>query len=323
MRFDLSGYRHLHVEPAAGSLGAEIGGVDVSRPIGPEVQAEIRRAFLAHKVLFFRGQTLDPTTLGQFSHLFGEPTIPPQAVPLPGHPYVSRIVREANVPSTVRNVGDRWHSDQSPRAEPSLTFLLYCVEAPDYGGDTMFTSLAAAYAALPEDLRARCDGLTVIHSASGVFGKSDGSPGKDNRPLFHAGIAADAAARERTQAILDVETEHPLVRVLPETGERCLYVTGDYCVRIKGMDAEESAQLLKRLHAHATRPEFTCRLRWRSGTLAVLDNRCTMHYAINDYAGFRREMLRTETGGERPMSIADYARLDGRPASRLRMPEGA
>lgn len=313
MRFDLSSYRKIIVEPVSGTIGAEIGGVDLSGSLDGETFAEIREAFLAHHVLFFRNQNLDPHSLAGFAERFGPLTLAPQSVPIKEHPFVSRVVREANIASSVRNIGDRWHSDQSPRERPNLAFALYCVDAPDYGGDTMFANLECAYEALSEGLKRICEGLTVIHSASGMFGKK-GESKPEKRPLFHAGVDADEEALARTLAILDQEMEHPLVRVHADTGRRCLYVTGEYCIRFVGMTEEESAPLLKYLHQHVSRPEFTCRFRWRKGSLALLDNRCTQHYAINDYAGFRREMLRVEMDGERPLSIQAAAALAPLPA---------
>lgn len=187
------------------------------------------------------------------------------------HPFVSRIRREADISSTERNIGDRWHSDQSPRERPNLGFALYCVEAPDHGGDTMFANMQIAYDSLSSGMKALCGSLIVVHSASGIDGDRGG------RPLFHAGVKEDEGALQRTLAILEQETEHPLVRVCPETGRRCLYLVGDYAIRFKDMTVEESAPLLGFLQAHATRPEFTCRFRWRKGSLALLDNRCTQH----------------------------------------------
>lgn len=282
----------------SGTIGAEIAGVDLSRALDDETFAEVHAAFLAHHVLFFRDQQLDPHSLAAFAERFGALTLAPQSVPIPEHPFVSRIRREADISSTERNIGDRWHSDQSPRERPNLGFALYCVEAPDHGGDTMFANMQIAYDSLSSGMKALCGSLTVVHSASGIYGDRGG------RPLFHAGVKEDEGALQRTLAILEQETEHPLVRVCPETGRRCLYLVGDYAIRFKDMTVEESAPLLGFLQAHATRPEFTCRFRWRKGSLALLDNRCTQHYALNDYSGFAREMLRVEMDGERPLSIA-------------------
>jgi taurine dioxygenase len=140
---------------------------------------------------------------------------------------------------------------------------------------------------------------------SGVFGVDGmGAGGGTRKALVHKGAEAHYKIDESLAAQLRAEIEHPLVRTHPETGRPILYVTGDYLIRFKGMTDVESAALITQLNAHASKPEFTCRFRWFPGSLAILDNRCTQHYAVNDYAGFEREMLRTEMEGERPFGPA-------------------
>lgn len=303
MRYDLAKFRHISVSPLGGTIGAEVGGVDLNAGVEPDVFAEIRHALNQHHVVFFRDQKLDACSLAAFAERFAPLSIVSYTRPVAEHPKVTRFRRDPGISSAVRNIGDRWHSDQASRERPNMGFALYCLEAPPYGGDTLFASLCAAYDGLSAGMQQLCSTLIGIHSASGVFG-ADGQGGGGKKPLVHKGAESLYKIDDELAETLRKETEHPLVRIHPESGRRILYVTGDYLIRFKGMTDLESAPLIGELNRHAVRPEYTCRFRWRAGSLALLDNRCTQHYAINDYAGFAREMLRTEMEGERPFGPA-------------------
>jgi len=310
MKRESPDYERITVEPFSGALGAEIGGVDLSSALDVQTWAEIHRAFLENIVIVFRDQQLDALRLAGFAERFGPLTRVPYAKPGVDHPMVTELIREPDVPASVRNVGDNWHSDQSPRERPSLGFALYCREAPPYGGDTMFANLHLAYDALSDGMKALCDRLTVMHSASGKFGADGRGTSGGIKPLsLGAGTQMDTS--EEVLRSFAKETEHPLVWVHPETGRKALWVTGAYSIRFAGTTREESKPLLDYLNAHAVRPEFTCRVRWRQGTLTVMDNRCTQHYAINDYAGFRRHMLRVEMDSEPPYGPAKPRPAEG------------
>jgi taurine dioxygenase len=307
--FDLSQYRRIAVEPLTGAIGAEISGVDLGA-LDDEIFAEIRRAFLDHAVIFFRDQRLDETSLIAFATRFAPPTLSPQAKN--DGSVVHRLHRAADVPTSVRNLGDRWHADQSSRERPNMGAVLYCTEAPPYGGDTLFASLCAAYDHLAPTLHDVCDRLIAIHSLIGVYGP-DGVGGTPNtRPFLYEN---DAVSYNETYAQLGAETlalirkrvEHPLVCTHPETGRPILYVTGNHIIGLKGMADLGSQSLLDTLNQHVTRPEFTCRFRWKKESLAVWDNRCALHYAANDYQGFARTMLRVELEGNRPFGPAILA----------------
>lgn len=297
-------YQRITVRPVAGALGAEIEGIDLSRPVDDATFAEVLRAFHEYLVIFFRNQTLTPNSFGDFISRFGPLRNSPYSKPRADHPFVTDLVRRADVPKGLRNVGDRWHSDNAPQERPSLGFALYCVEAPPYGGDTMFANLYRAYDELSDDMKAMCERLVVMHSRSGVFGVDGrGGPG-GKKPLVHAGMEERYAVDEQKIRDLAIEMPHPLVRVHPGTGRKFLYITGDYAVRLQGMTVEESMPLINLLNQKVVRPENTCRFRWAKGSVAILDNRCTQHYAINDYAGFQRQMMRLEIQGERPYGPA-------------------
>jgi taurine dioxygenase len=191
----------------------------------------------------------------------------------------------------ISTFGNAWHSDFSFLEEPPLGSVLYAREVPSHGGDTLFANMYAAYEALSPGMRKMLDGLNAIHAG---------------KPYGVGGLPKDLAVSrsigmERNNPEADRETAHPVVRVHPATGRKALFVNSIYTTRFEGMTPAESRPLLNFLYAHAIQPEFTCRLRWRAGDLAVWDNRCTMHYAINDYDGQRRLMHRTTIKGERPV----------------------
>jgi taurine dioxygenase len=304
--FDLSQYKRIAVEPLTGSIGAEIIGVDL-RAIDDDLFAEIRRAFLDHAVIFFRDQDLDENSLTAFATRFAPPTLSPQAKNDGG--VVHRLHRAADVATSVRNLGDRWHADQSSRERPNMGAVLYCVEAPPYGGDTLFASLCAAYDQLSPTMRDACGQLIAIHSLTGVYGPDGMGGTSTTRPFLYENDAVSynetyAQLGEETLALIRKKVEHPLVCVHPETGRPILYVTGNHIIALKGMTDLESRPLLDFLSQHVTRPEFTCRFRWTKGSLAVWDNRCALHYAANDYEGFARTMLRVELEGSRPFGLS-------------------
>jgi taurine dioxygenase len=286
----MTGYETLELRPLAGALGAEIGGVDLARPLEPRQFAEIRRAFLEHLVIFFRDQTLTPQQHEAFSARFGALSRMPYVKPLDDHPDIIAVLKEADE-RKISVFGGAWHSDFSFLDEPPLGSVLYALETPSYGGDTLWSNMYAAYDALSAGMKRLLDSLVALHSGS-VYGV-DGIP-KDLR-------TSRSIAISRNNPEADIERGHPAIRVHPETGRKALFVNPIYPTRFDGMTREESAPILDFLYAHATRPEFTCRFRWRARSLALWDNRCAMHYAINDYDGQRRLMHRTTIAGDRPV----------------------
>lgn len=290
MKFDLELYQYVGVRPLTGSIGAEIDGIDASRPLAEPVRAEMKRALAQFHVLFLRDQQLDGDALLVFASQFGNAGKSPLANV--DTPLIGQLRRAADTPADVRNSGDRWHMDRANDPMPVKGFALYCEEAPEYGGDTLFASLCQAYDGLPADLQDRCRHLTGIHSMSGVF-NVDGHNGK-GRDVTSETFGDDKARLDYIRG----RTEHPLICRHPDTGRPLLFVSGAYLVGIKELAGDEGAQLVEQLNNHVIRPEFTCRFRWQKGSLALLDNRVTQHYAVNDYAGFARTMLRVELSGD-------------------------
>jgi len=278
-------YRHISVAPVAGALGAQVSGVDLRHAPEAAVMAEIRHAWLQHLVLFFRDQHLTADQYLAFARRIAEPVEYPMLRGLDGYPLIVPVIK---LPHERINFGGLWHSDTAYLETPPIAATLLARELPPVGGDTLFANMYLAYEALSEGLRRVLDGLRAVNSSA----KADVTKTREDR-LAEGGarLAPDAA----------FSAVHPVVRTHPETGRKLLYVNGGHTVRFEGMTDEESAPLLNYLFAHLCRPEFTCRLRWQVGTLALWDNRCTQHNPINDYHGHRRVMHRISLGAERPV----------------------
>jgi taurine dioxygenase len=281
-------YETIAVRPLAGTLGAEIAGLDFRRGLSNQAWSEIHRAFLEHQVLVFRDQELGPDDIMMVGRRFGEPTDYPFVKGIEGYPQIFEVVKEAS--DAHRSFGNAWHSDTTYLARPPLATLLYAKETPRQGGDTLFANQYLAYETLSAGMQAMLEGLQGVNSASL---KRDG--GRSHRHDAIGGMkvhdTADAARYEAT---------HPVVRTHPETGRKALYLSRTHTIRFAEMTEAESDPLIGFLAAHATRPDFTCRVSWAPGTLTIWDNRCVQHYAIDDYTGQRRQMQRLTVGAQSP-----------------------
>jgi taurine dioxygenase len=273
----------IDIQPISGALGAEIGGVDLAEDVGDGVISEIRAALNAHGAIFFRDQHLTPAQLVAFSERFGELQVERSPVihRVPGHPMVELMVKEAH---EITNIGEGWHTDQASRETPCMGTILYARDIPPYGGDTLFSNMAAAYEALSDGLKETLEGLSAVHSLYFLLMTQKALHGDPDGRFEHADKADSVAT-------------HPVVMRHPETGRKILYVNPGYTTHFEGWTAEESAPLLNYLFRHGQKPEFTCRFRWQVDSLAFWDNRQTWHYAANDYHGHRREMHRVVVKG--------------------------
>jgi len=277
-------FRRIAVTPFTGTFGAEISDIDLTR-IDDETTAEIRAALLRYGAIFFQGQSFTPETQVAFARRFGTLNRHPYVKPMDGHPDVFRIVKE---PTDKHHFGNGWHTDLAYTETPALGTVLYGVEVPQAGGDTMFCSQYAAYDALTGGMKSLIADLKVVYTNAHTYGKDA------NR--FKAGVskAMNVTAAEVKEVV------HPLVRTHPETGCKSLYLSPVHFSRFEDMTPEQSKPLFDTLVAHATQPEFTCRFRWHNGSVAMWDNRCTMHYAIDDLSGVTRIMQRVTLEGDRP-----------------------
>lgn len=268
---------NLAIRRLAGALGAEISGVDLSQELPDATIAQIRRALVEHQVIFFRDQDLTPERQVAFGRRFGPLNVHPYVAGMVGHPEVMEIVKE---PADRLNFGGGWHSDMSFLEQPSIGSILYAVEVPEYGGDTLFASQAAAFEALSPGLRKTLEGLNAVHSASREYSAQGHSAQKRTSMQV---AEADGYVGEYV---------HPMVLVHPETGRKALYVNPAFTLRIEGWKTRESRALLDYLFEHARYEAFTCRFAWRKGSVAFWDNRSVWHFALNDYPGQRRHMRR-------------------------------
>jgi len=261
----------------AGALGAEISGVDLSRELPDETIAAIRQALVQHQVIFFRDQDLTPAQQVAFGARFGPLNVHPYVAGMAAHPEVMEIVKE---PSDKVNFGGGWHSDMSFLERPAIGSILYGVEIPEFGGDTLFASQAAAYDALSPGLKATLATLNAVHSANREYSaKGQSAQKRGSMAISEAeGLAG--------------EYVHPVVLTHPESGRRALYVNPAFTERFEGWSKRESRALLNFLFEHSRYEAFTCRFTWRPGSVAFWDNRSVWHFALNDYPGQRRHMRR-------------------------------
>ena len=288
----------LTVRRAAYALGAEITGLDASKPLPTGTLAELQRLWLEHLVIVLPGQPLEPEELIAFTEPFGE-LDDNRKIPHERHPLHPKVQLLSNQPQFVggkkaggHRGGIHWHSDLSYTNRPAKATLLLCKVRPDVGGDTMFTNMYAAYDALSPRMRELLEGLEGVHDATLIKGFKKRSP--------------ETMAEQRR---LNPPIAHPVVRVHPDTGRKALYVS-ERVRQFAGMSEEESRPLLDFLTAHVAQPEFVYRHRWEVGDLVMWDNRCTMHVALGDYDTDTqtRIMLRTTTLGGRSGSL--YGRTE-------------
>lgn len=272
----------IEVAPVAGALGAEIHGVDLAQPMDDALFAEIRQAFHDHSVIFFRDQSITPEQHLAFARRFGPVNVNRFFTPVAGYPEIAEVRKE---PDQKKNIGEVWHTDHSYDEVPALGSMLVARDVPAFGGDTMFASMYAAYDALSDGMKRTLEGLRAVHSSRHVFGHQAAYHHNDLKGRLHN---PDAATQDAV---------HPVVIRHPETGRKALYVNSNFTIGIEGWTREESEGLLGFLYRHGQRPEFTCRFRWRNGSVALWDNRSTWHFAINDYHSQRRLMHRITIEG--------------------------
>ncbi|MCB1002197.1 MAG: TauD/TfdA family dioxygenase [Acidimicrobiales bacterium] len=277
------------VERIAGACGAIVRGFDASqRQSSAQIEA-LQQLLDEHLVVFLPDQRLDLDQLERFTDELGGRDVTPFVRPLDDRPHVIRVVKE---PGDELNFANAWHTDLSYLPAPPAYTVLHAWDVPAFGGDTMWANQYLAYETLPPALQAQLLTLRATHSA----GMAYGTGGYLERVADKSSMQiepSDDAYRVHT---------HPVVVRHPRTGRAALFVNPVYTTGIDGMDPPEAQALLQRLYAHSVHPNLTCRVRWQPHLLAIWDNRCTQHFAINDYAGQRREMYRTSVRGDAPVA---------------------
>ncbi len=276
----------LDIEPLSTAIGAEISNVDLSRDLSDAAIGEIRRAMLDHCVVFFRDQDLSVEAHKRLARCFGEIFVHPNFNTGDHDPEVVTIVRK---PGDTRIVGEEWHTDTTMMAEPPMGALLYGLEVPPVGGDTLFANQYMAYERLSDGMKRMVDGLKCWHTDRKVAG-----------PNSPAALAKRSTKVRDDNDWRETRNLHPVVRTHPETGRKCLFVNHSYSVCFEDMTEDESRPLLDWLMEWGHRPEFTCRFRWRPGSVAFWDNRCVKHLALHDVHDHQRIMRRIQIAGDRP-----------------------
>jgi taurine dioxygenase len=272
----------VDVVPTESGCGAEVLGVDLSRLSDAEMEA-VRKAYVDHGVIFFRDQNISPEDHIAFAKRWGEIDINKFFTPTPEHPEIAEVRKEK---AQTTNIGGGWHTDHSYDEVPAMGSILVARRLPETGGDTMFANMYAAYDTLPDDLKKEIEGLKAVHSNHHVFGPNNIYKQVGGGPNFrNEGMVSEAV--------------HPVVIVHPESGRKALYVNPGFTVGIEGRAQDDAFTLLQQLYAHAIKKDFVHRFEWRDGSIAFWDNRCTWHYALNDYQGQERLMHRITIAGSR------------------------
>ena len=272
-------YQTLTVDKLTPIIGAELGGIDLSKPL-PEGQLdEIHRALAENLVIFFRDQHISKEQHLAFGRNFGGLHIHPAAPHEPGMPEMMIIHADRNSP---RANGEGWHSDVSCDIEPPMGSMLYIRTCPPHGGDTLFASMYAAYEALSDRMKAYLDGLTALHDSDHVYRGTYANYGVADKPEYP-------------------RANHPVVRTHPVTGRKALYVNRGFTTCIDGIPRDESDGILSYLFAHMENPIFQCRFRWRENSIAFWDNRCAQHRAMWDYWPHTRSGNRVTIAGDKPV----------------------
>jgi taurine dioxygenase len=280
-------YKEIELKPVSGNLGAEIHGVDLSKPLTEAALDEVRRALLDNCVIFFRDQVITPEQQIAFASRFGALQVHPFIPTLEGYPEIIELRSKDDGPAEMAYQSNKWHTDMTYTPDPPLGCVLYGKEVPPAGGDTMFLNLYRAYETLSPIMQEFVSGLTAIH---------------DITASMPADFMAQSWAPKQLESLhkKTPPVEHPVVRTHPETGKKCLFVNSNFTSHIKDLSRAESDALLNMLYEHIAKPENVCRFNWATNSIAFWDNRCTQHYAVNDYYSLR-VMHRVTICGDRPV----------------------
>ena len=271
----------IEVVPVSGGVGVEVHNVDIKSGIDAGTFDELRAAFVEHGLIFLRDQDITPDEHIAFAERWGEININRFFPRLDGYDQIATVTKE---PDQTTNIGGGWHTDHSYDHVPAMGSILIARETPPVGGDTLFACMYTAYDTLSDGLKQTLEDIKAVHSSRHIFGEQ--SSYRDTmKDRF-------SNPEDATQ-----DAVHPVVITHPESGRKALYVNPGFTLHFDGWTEAESKPLLDYLYAHAVQLEHTTRFQWAPGSIAFWDNRCTWHYALNDYHGTRREMHRITIEG--------------------------
>ena len=269
------------INPISGSIGAEIHGVNLSTDLSDAVFSEIRQTFIDHGLIFFRNQELTPDDHLRFAKRWGEININRFFTKVEGYEQIAEVKKDSDQEI---NIGGAWHTDHSYDQIPAMGSILLARETPKTGGDTLFANMYKAYESLSDGLKGTLESMNACHSSRHVFGAHTGYAEASNQRIGNPELATQDAI-------------HPVIITHPESKRKALYVNPEFTVNFEGWTKEESQPLLSYLTEHSTRPENITRFNWEPGSIAFWDNRCTWHFALNDYPGEKRLMHRITVEG--------------------------
>ena len=271
----------IEVVPVSGGVGVEVHNVDIKSGIDAGTFDELRAAFVEHGLIFLRDQDITPDQHIAFAERWGEININRFFPRLDGYDQIATVTKE---PDQTTNIGGGWHTDHSYDHVPAMGSILIARETPPVGGDTLFACMYTAYDTLSDGLKQTLEDMKAVHSSRHIFGEQ--SSYRDTmKDRF-------SNPEDATQ-----DAVHPVVITHPESGRKALYVNPGFTLHFDGWTEAESKPLLDFLYSHAVQLEHTTRFQWAPGSIAFWDNRCTWHYALNDYHGTRREMHRITIEG--------------------------
>ena len=274
----------MEVRALSSALGAEVIGIDLSLPLDDVMIADLRAVWLEHQMIVIRGQDLTPAQQLAFAKALGEPDIYPFLTGLDGFPMITEVLKKEDEKV---NFGGVWHSDTTYQEQPPKATMLYAVEVPEFGGDTEFANQCMALDHLSEGMRKFLNEQKVINTS-----------GKGKVVASRSDVMKHSSSGK---VVDELRAIHPVVRTHPETKEQALFINEAHSLQFASLSLEESTPLLEFLFKHQIKSEFTCRFKWKKGSVAIWDNRCTLHNPINDYHGKRRLMHRITFAGDTPV----------------------
>ncbi|MBT7076488.1 MAG: taurine dioxygenase [Pelagibacterales bacterium] len=276
-------YKNIKIKKVSGAIGALIEDVQLGENLAENTSNEIYDAFLKHQVIFFRDQNFTSESLVSFAKRIGTPIIYPFVKGLESFPEITPILKKE---TDVNNFGGIWHSDTTYQDEPPKGTMLYALEVSEFGGDTEFSNQYLAYENLSKKMKLFLEKQKAVNiSGKGKVTKTRSDVMKHSS----VGLKSD-----------ELEAIHPVVRTHPETKKKSLYINEAHTTNFVGMTVEESTPILEFLFKHQIKSEFTCRFKWKKGSVSIWDNRCSIHNPINDYHGSRRLMHRITFQGDKP-----------------------